>query len=466
MQTVTVELIKSFGALANVPDEQLQWLIDNSTPATFPNRHRIIDDGAQMVETHFIVDGQVNIFMNQAGFRRDIVVLEKGGIFGYLPFSRGGTSQVICEALGVVEIFSLPTAKIREMVREHFELTEALVHVMNNRIKNFTALQQQNEKMMALGKLSAGLTHELNNPASAIVRDSVSLRKHLRLQPEAFKEVIAMRLEESQVDALNEELFRILDASERPALSLREKTKREEAVSDWLNDHGVKNNEELADVMVDFNFRVDDLEAFLKYIPKDYLQRIFNWISQLLMTEKMVENMQESSRRIENLLQSVKVFTHMDRSNDKQYSDIHSGIRNTITMFSHKINQGNVTVVEEYDETLPPVMAYVGELNQVWTNLIDNALDAMEAAGQGKLIIKTEQDRAFVKVTVTDNGPGIPENIRSKVFDPFFTTKEVGKGTGMGLDVVQRIVIQHRGSVKVNSVPGETSFVICFPIDG
>jgi signal transduction histidine kinase len=156
----------------------------------------------------------------------------------------------------------------------------------------------------------------------------------------------------------------------------------------------------------------------------------------------------------------------MDRGNDKEYTDIHSGIRNTLTMLMHRIRKGNVEIAEEYDTTLPRVKAFVGELNQVWTNLIDNALDAMELNKKGILRIRTERDREFVKVLVTDNGPGIPEDVRSKIFDPFFTTKEIGKGTGLGLDVVTRIVKQHNGSIKVKSVPGETTFVVCFPIDG
>ena len=156
----------------------------------------------------------------------------------------------------------------------------------------------------------------------------------------------------------------------------------------------------------------------------------------------------------------------MDRGMDKQYADIHIGIRNTLTMLGYKLKKGNITLVEEFDNTLPPVKAMIGELNQVWTNLMDNALDAMEPAGKGILEIRTRRDKEFVEVSIIDNGPGIPDNIRSQIFDPFFTTKPIGKGTGLGLDVVTRIVKQHRGSIKVNSVPGRTEFIVCFPIDG
>ena len=156
----------------------------------------------------------------------------------------------------------------------------------------------------------------------------------------------------------------------------------------------------------------------------------------------------------------------MDRGSNKEYADIHIGIRNTLTMLGYKIRKGNITLVEDFDETLPPVNAMIGELNQVWTNLIDNALDAMETNGKGTLTIKTKKDREFVQVSIIDDGPGIPEDIRTRIFDPFFTTKEIGKGTGMGLEVVQRIVQQHHGSIKVISEPGKTEFVVCFPIEG
>jgi signal transduction histidine kinase len=156
----------------------------------------------------------------------------------------------------------------------------------------------------------------------------------------------------------------------------------------------------------------------------------------------------------------------MDRGSDKQYADIHIGIRNTVKLLGYKFKKGNIALVENYDETLPPVKALIGELNQVWTNLIDNALDAMEANGKGTLTIKTEKERKFVQVSIIDDGPGVSDDIKSKIFDPFFTTKEMGKGTGMGLEVVQRIVHQHNGSIKVKSAPGHTEFIVCFPIDG
>jgi signal transduction histidine kinase len=360
----------------------------------------------------------------------------------------------------------LPKEKFREMIRERFELTQALVHIMTTRVRDFTSLQQQNEKMMALGKLSAGLAHELNNPAAAIVRGSTSLIKHLKLVPEAFKEVIAIRMEDKEVDLVNNKLFEVLGRPDKPNLGLMERTEREDEIRDWMEDHQVAQAAEIAENFLDYGFTCGDLLVFKEHIPAKSLSPVFNWINSNLVTERMVQDIQESSQRISDLVNSVKNFTHMDQGKGKERTDIHTGIKNTLVMLQYRFKKGNIELVKELDEHLPTIMALVGELNQVWTNLIDNALDAMEVNGKGQLTIRTEKDHDYVKICIIDNGPGIPADIQSRIFDPFFTTKDIGKGTGLGLDVVNRIVAQHRGSVKVQSVPGRTEFIVCFPING
>lgn len=466
MKSVSVDLLKNFDQLKNIPEQELQWLIDNSHIIELRDGDFLTIQGKPLEGPHFILDGKLYLFFDQNGLRREITTFKAGDISGYLPYSRGVIASANSQAVGPTTILSFPTHRVKELIKDHFEITQALVHVMSNRVREFTTLQQQNEKMMALGKLSAGLAHELNNPASAIVRDSVSLLEHLKLEPTAFKNVISIRMEPKEVDAVNDELFKVLAIKERPRLSLKERTKLEDEITDWLDDHKIENGYEMADNFVDFNFYLVNLESIAKQIPQAYLSPVLNWVNNLLITEKMVEDIQESSKRIADLVNSVKIFTHMDRGSDKQYADIHIGINNTLTMLAHKIKKGNITLVKAFDDTLPPVKALIGELNQVWTNLIDNAIDAMEANSKGILKIITERDREFVQVSIMDDGPGINEDIKSRIFDPFFTTKEIGKGTGLGLEVVQRIVKQHNGSIKVNSAPGNTAFVVCFPING
>ncbi len=466
MVECTPALFKTFEALTEVPEDQLQWLIDQSDCNEYADGDVIFEPGNPMVGTYFVISGKVRLFLPIGGVKREIGDIKPGEISGYLPYSRAKVGTGYSVAIGPTQIMIFPKDKVDTMIRTQFELTQALVHVMTNRVRTFTTLQQQNEKMLALGKLSAGLTHELNNPASAIVRDSESLLKHLQMEPISFKSMIAIRMEPEQVDAVTDEFFRFLTERKDVNLTIRERADKEEELTELFDEMEMFYDPELPENFVEFGFEPKDILAFKDHIPHQYLSPVFNWMNTLLVTDRMVQDIGESARRIATLVNSVKTYTHMDQGQEKQYADIRIGIKNTFQMLIYKIKKGNISVVKEFDETLPPVKAQIGELNQVWTNLIDNALDAMEVNGKGTLTIKTEKDKEFVQVTIADDGPGIPEEILTRIFDPFFTTKEMGKGTGMGLEVVQRIVKQHNGSIKVNSKPGHTEFIVCFPING
>jgi signal transduction histidine kinase len=467
METVTAEWLSSIDVMEGVPTDQLQWFIDNSEHLDLHEGEYFFRTGDVARGTYIVVSGKIRLFMMQQKEMREVSVLQSGDISGFLPFSRGIKVNVSAKVIESGTVILLPMEKFREMISRFYELTGALVHVMTNRVRNFTSLQQQNDKMMALGKLSAGLAHELNNPAAAIVRGSESLVKHLQLEPELFKMVINVRMEARDVDLINDKLFEILGRKDKPKLTLVQKTELEDELHDWLDEKNVANGDEIAENFLEYGFTCDDMEYFHDHTPDEYLSPILNWINTNLVTERMVQDIQEASQRIFRLIQSVKNFTHMDQGKGKELVDIHTGIANTLTMMQYKIKKANVEIVEEYDTALPKVMALVGELNQVWTNLIDNAVDAMEENGKGKLIIRTERDHQYARISIIDNGPGIPENILTSIFDPFFTTKGIGKGTGLGLDVVMRIIQgQHHGTVKVNSVPGCTEFIVCLPIGG
>ena len=467
MQTVTAEWLQATEFFREVPLDQLQWLIDNSEHLEMHEGSYFFKSGDPVRGAYIVISGRMRLYVMHNREMQEINVLASGDISGMLPFSRGISATVNAKVLEDTTVMLLPTEKFREMISRFYELTAALVHVMTNRVRNYTSMQQQNEKMMALGKLSAGLAHELNNPAAAIVRGSESLVKHLQLEPELFKDVINVKMEIADVDFITGKLFEILQRKDKPKLTLMEKTELEDELRDWLDDNKVEQSDEIAENFLEYGFTCDDMEQFEQHIPDQYLSPVLGWINTNLVTERMVQDIQEASQRIFRLIQSVKNFTHMDQGKGKELIDIHTGIENTLTMMHYKLKKGNIEVVEEYDPKLPKVMALVGELNQVWTNLIDNAVDAMEAQGKGKLIIHTERDHQFARISIIDNGPGIPEDIRNSIFDPFFTTKGIGKGTGLGLDVVTRIVHgQHNGTVKVNSVPGRTEFVVCLPIAG
>jgi signal transduction histidine kinase len=466
MEKVTPEWLQNIEALRDVPLVQLQWLIDQSEQLELPEGDSLFQPGDPIKGTYIIIKGSFRLCMLQGNELREVLTFEPKAITGYLPFSRGKNVFGVGEAVSAMEYLFFPIERSEEMIRTQFELTQALVHIMTNRVRDFTAFEQQNEKMMALGKLSAGLAHELNNPAAAVVRGSASLLKHLKLTPETFKKVMSIQVTPEAVGLVNDQLFAILNRERPQHLTMMQRSSLEDDLLDWLADYQVENSAEVAENMVEFGFTTTDLDGFKQHIPDSSVSAVFNWINNNLVTEKMVTDIEDASRRIADLVGSVKNFTHMDQGHGKQYADIHTGIHNTLTMLQHKMRHGNVILEEQFDTTLPQVNAMIGELNQVWTNLIDNALDAMEINQKGILQIKTERDKDCVAVTITDNGPGIPEEVQSQIFDPFFTTKAVGKGTGLGLDVVNRIVKQHKGAIKVTSKPGETSFRVAFPIDG
>jgi signal transduction histidine kinase len=283
--------------------------------------------------------------------------------------------------------------------------------------------------------------------------------------PEKFKRVINIRATEDIVDQVNKFVDdKITAAVDQKPLSLMEKSEREDELADWLQNIGLDDTYETASIFVDFFIDTNDLDALNKILREEDRPAVLNWIAQAFTTERLVNEIEEAARRINVLVTSVKGYTHMDRAPEREHAELRAGIRNTVTMLNHKIKKNLVTVVENIPDDLPQPCIYISAMNQVWTNLIDNALDALEGQANATLEIKAEKDREFILVHIIDNGPGIPENIQDKIFDSFFTTKPVGKGTGLGLEVVRQIILQHNGKVTVKSKPGHTTFTVCIPI--
>jgi len=463
MKNVTLDELKANPTLQTVPDEQLEWLLANGQTIEVEEGTRLFEIGDPLDKTTIMMDGRLRICAEQNGKMREVFVVKPQAVTGYLPFSRATNTFGYAEAIEKSRLLQIPKDKINEAIKLHYELTAALVHTMTSRVRDFTSQQQQNEKMFALGKLSAGLAHELNNPASAISRGASSLHSQIKNLPAIFKEVAALNIAPEKIDTINQILISKTHQTDRPILSMMQRADLEDDLTDWLNDHGIKDFN-IAENIAEFGFTTEDLEHMNNCTPQPNLGVVLDWMSNYLLQEKMVSDIKEASGRISELVSSVKNFTHMDRDTDKQLLDIHAGIRNTLTMLNYKLRKGNIQVQEDFDLKLPLVKALAGELNQVWTNIIDNAIDAMEVNGSGILTIRTQLDREFVCVYIKDNGPGIPEDMQSKIFDPFFTTKDMGKGTGLGLDVVTRIIRQHNGTVKMTSVPGNTEFTVCFPL--
>ena len=462
MEQPTVASLRAIEAFRDVPDEALRWLIDQSEIVSLEKGDYLFKPGEAIHHLYIILEGKIQLKIQQGNQLRDIGLWEKNAITGMLPYSRMEAASGFGLAVDTTRILALHQDQFVEMEKVSRDMVKALVGVMTNRTRDFIRLQQRNEKMMALGKLSAGLAHELNNPAAAIVRSSRELKNHLSTTPENFKQVILMRLVPEQVDAVNEIVFSKMNQPEPEKLTMMERNGREDEIADWLEDQGVGDGYEIAENFVEFGLTIDDVESIGEILEGKHLAPVFHWLNNVLTTERLVNDIQEASTRISNLVTSVKTYTHMDRAPDRVAADIHEGINSTLTMLNHKLKVKNIHVEKNFQEDLPRISLFVSEMNQVWTNLIDNAIDAMQQ--EGTLTITTHTEGDHLRVDVEDNGSGIPPDIQESVFDPFFTTKSVGEGTGLGLDIAKKIIEQHQGTIGLHSEPGHTRFTLCFPL--
>lgn len=461
METFIIQSLRQIEAFENVPEEQLKWFVEHSEICTYQPDEVIVKPGDEINDMFIMLDGSMRAQIQRGNQFIPLATFNKGDISGKLPFSRMQSSAAFMTTLEETTLLRT-SQEVFPLLTQHYELTEVFVHSLSDRIRNFTTQQQQNEKMMALGKLSAGLAHELNNPASAMVRGATELRKRLRSTPDKFKAVMSIRLTLEQVDAVNELVFKKAEEGSSNEQSLMERTALEDELTDWMDDHGVEEGFEFAETFAEYCFKTEDLEFILDNVSEEFLSPVLGWIEDVLTTEKMVEEIEDSATRISDLISSVKTYSHMDRGSDKEEVHLQKMIKSTVTMLNHKSKQKKVQISTEIPKDLPQFCGFVSELNQVWTNLIDNAIDAVDEEGEIK--ITASSNNGDLVLHFNDNGAGIPDDIQTKIFDPFFTTKDVGQGTGLGLDVVHKIVEKHGGKIKVESKPGDTTFELTFPL--
>lgn len=464
-----LKTLRQFPAFETVPDEQLQWFIDHAEAVTFPEESVVNKPNEPIDYLLLLLDGRMRVDTGSGGAGDELVIYEAHSMLGVLPFSRMKSIPNRLVAEKKSHVLRLHRDHLPELIHSCYELTEALVHQMTTRVRDFTKMTQQTEKMASLGRLSAGLAHELNNPVAAVVRSADTLKTHMRATPDAFKAIMHLNLTDKQVDSVNTVFFKKLDQSVKSGstLTMLQRSSLEDEVTDWLDDHGVDDAMDLAGPLVEYGFTVDDLDGILEKIGDENLVGVVSWLVNNLVTEKLVFDISEASKRISTLVGSIKNYTHMDRGGGKEQVQLGEGIRNTLALLEHKVRTKHIALTLTIPDDLPPVCGWPGELNQVWTNLIDNAIDALPDGGN--LEINSQLDRQadgleFVLTKVIDNGPGVPDDIQDKIFEPFFTTKGIGKGTGLGLDIVQGVVKHHNGSIKVDSKPGRTEFSVCLPV--
>ena len=465
MKPVTIDELKKVIALSDLSDELLQWIMDHGEPLEYEEGEIVAKTGDPADWMFVIVEGKIDYYMNVNGklvfyynFANDV---ETGGVTGLLPYSRmkiySGNSIVVEKVRGL----RIHKKYFPELEKLNPDFIQRLIGYMTERARFFATTQMQKEKVSALGNLAAGIAHELNNPASAINRISYELKNRLFLNIELTEKMLNQNINSEHIESLRNRI-ESKDNTPKQKLSALQRMKNEDGLMEWLEDKGLPTDRLVVETFTDAGFSSEDLEILSNKIPKEDLVQILLWIENLLSSQRIIKDLAEASTRISNLVGAIKSHVHMDRTNEKQPTDIHNDIENTLTLLGHKIREKNISVKKIFCSDLADVPVYVGELNQVWTNIIDNAIYALDQGGE--ITIESTCDTKNVNIKIIDNGKGIPPEIQSRIFDPFFTTKKVGEGTGIGLDLVKRIITRHDGEIKVHSKPGRTEFFVCLPI--
>ncbi|MGW7332405.1 ATP-binding protein [Streptomyces sp. NPDC054840] len=361
--------------------------------------------------------------------------------------------------------FVLPAQSFADIMREWFPMAAHLLEGLFFGSKNTQRAIGQRERLLALGSLSAGLTHELNNPAAAAVRATATLRERVGKMRHKLAHISQGRYSRETIADLIEIQERTVErVAKATALSPLEASDREDELADWLDDRGIAEGWRLAPTFVQAGLDTDWLEQVASTVTEEILPSAIGWLNYTVETELLMDEIDDSTTRISHLVDAAKQYSQLDRA-PYRVVDVHELLDSTLLMLSGKIGS-RVRVVKEYDRSVPDVPAYPAELNQVWTNLIDNAVFAITSTGgEGTLTVRTAREGDRLLVEFRDTGPGIPADIRSRIFDPFFTTKPVGEGTGLGLDISWRIVVnKHHGSLQVESAPGDTRFQVLLPL--
>jgi signal transduction histidine kinase len=445
-------------AFADLPDDQITWFLSHAEELHLKAGDTYLRQGdpadAMFVLLEGILQGR-----GELGGETFVFNLAPGDITGVLPFSRmkqftvGGRAETDSRAL------RFPAARFPDLIQKMPELTKRLVGLMSDRIRETTRMEQQRDRLAGLGKLSAGLAHELNNPASAATRAASQLRGILQRIRDASQELGRRNLSTEQ----KEEIARIENSvvlSNDPPPDALTISDLEDRLDSLLRSHGQDDLWQLAADLAHKNVKPEVLEHVFATFDAPTARAALVRIAASIEIFNLLHEIESATTRISDLVRAIKEYTYMDQA-PLQNVDIVKGLETTLTILNHKLKRG-VVVTRDYQGVPFLVNSFGSELNQVWTNIIDNAIDAM--GGQGELRVRTYRDDKCVVVEIADNGPGIPPEVVPHIFEPFFTTKGVGQGTGLGLDTVQRIVKKHGGNIQVESKPGDTRFQIWLPL--
>ncbi len=457
-----VDELKTNAVFADLPEDDLAWLAERMQEKSMNPGEIYGRAGDPLEYLNVMLEGEMHV-ENPQEPGTPMFIARAPMVTGLLPFSRStqykGNARIVQFARSLI----LHKDYFPEMLHRMPVLGQRLVGLMSDRIREFTRQETQRDKLMALGKLSAGLAHELNNPAAAAQRAAKSLRSTMEDVRSASLRLLQHPLSADQrqavVDFEREVTQRVAENAPKH-LDPMELSDREAELTECLEEHKVTEPWKIAGPLAEANADPQKMEALRAIVGDEVIGDALARVAAVVTIFGLIHEIDNSTKRISDLVGAIKRYSYMDQA-AMQYVDLRDDLDNTLKIFGHWLKKG-ITVSRDYDADLPRICAYGSELNQVWTNLIDNAIDAMD--GKGQLLIRACRQLDSVVVEVGDNGPGVPPEIQNRIFDPFFTTKNVGDGTGLGLDTAVRIVQKHHGRIDLKSKPGDTRFIVRLPI--
>ena len=466
MSAIPREELRGLFLFEHLSGAQLDWIEEYAVLEEYAAGTTVIREGDPATCFYVLLNGAIRMTRLVSGTEVETNRSDQRGAYcGATQFfvhqegeHRYGASV---HAVSDLTFLTLPAAEFAVEFRKWFPMATHLLEGMYLGWRNSDTVIGSRRRLLALGELSAGLTHELNNPAAAAVRATAALRERVAGMRHKLAFLAKKDIDPELLQMLIDVQERLVkQVSQAPKLTAIQQSDREDEIGDWFDDHGVDQGWDLADIFVRAGLTAGDLDHVLESVGDTFLDGAVRWLAYALETEMLMGEIEDSTTRISALVGKAKQYSQMDRA-PHQWVDVHEGLDSTLVMLAGKIGSG-VRVVKEYDRSLPQIPAYAGELNQVWTNIIDNALGAM--GGSGTLTLRTWGVDDQVRVAIGDTGPGIPPEIKPRIFEPYFTTKPVGEGTGLGLDISWKIIVErHQGDLRVESEPGNTRFEICLP---